>query len=363
MSGSTITSILFVELLGGIGDLVLALPAIHALARTHAPARVSVVTFPPAGRLLVHDPWVDECLELPRGRAEDVCTAVRMLRERRQWDIVACDSMYGGLERAVAGWGRVATVTNLWRDPPVDELIDVRFLHLLNRDGLVDRRFLRLPPRIALTPQERDSGRERLERLLGGTRPRILFIPDAGMVIKRWPVARWRALAARLDAELGAAVAVVAGDDSELTTAIVREGCGVALPRLELRELAAVAAAADVCVGPDTGPVRIAAAVGTPTVALYGPTTAARFGLRARHVNLDSPLPCSERKPGNMTEQSCWYSGTCVFPDRRNCLEDISVEVVFDAVRASTREVGGHPRTPGPGSARSRDTRPPSVRR
>lgn len=347
------TSILFVELLGGIGDLVLALPAIHALGRTHAPARTTVVTFPPAGRLLHHDPWVDEVLELPRGGAEEVASAVGRLRESRGFDVVVSDSCYGGLDRVIAGWGRVATVTNLWHNPPDDELIDLRFLELLNRDGLVDSRFLELPPHIALTPQERAWGRHRLERALPGRRPRVLFVPDVGMVIKRWPTASWRALAANLAAALGAGVAVVAGDDTELTASVVRDRSAVALPRLGLRELAAVAAAADVCIGPDTGPMRIAAAVGTPTVGLYGPTTAGRFGLRPGHVNLDSPLPCQERKPRNMTEQSCWYSGSCVFPDRRNCLDDIPVAVVLTAVGSLIE----------PAATRGRGMSEPSARR
>lgn len=345
------TSILFVELLGGIGDLVLALPAVHALGRTHAPAHTTVLTFVPAGRLLEHDPWVDETLELPSAGAEEVVEAVRRLRERREFDVVVSDSMYGGLEQAVAGWGRVATVTNLWRNPPEDELIDLRFLALLNRDGLVDRRFLQLPPRIALTPKERARGRERLEHALPGRSPRVVFIPDAGMVIKRWPSSRWRELACALEVELGAGVAVVAGADATLTAAVVEGTTAVPLPPLELRELAAVSAAADVCVGPDTGPVRIAAAVGTVTVGLYGPTTSARFGLRPGHMNLDSPLSCVERNPRNMTEQVCWYSGRCIFPDRRNCLDDVSVEVVIAAVRTLTERA----------AARARGTRPPSA--
>ena len=50
--------ILFVELLGGIGDLVMALPAIHALALSHPQARVSVFTFRPGIELLIGDPHV-----------------------------------------------------------------------------------------------------------------------------------------------------------------------------------------------------------------------------------------------------------------------------------------------------------------
>ena len=47
------TEVLFVELLGGFGDLLLALPAVHAVARSVPGARVTVATFDPGGELLL----------------------------------------------------------------------------------------------------------------------------------------------------------------------------------------------------------------------------------------------------------------------------------------------------------------------
>lgn len=51
-----IREILFVELLGSIGDVLIALRAIHALARSHPAAEITVLTLPPGGELLQSDP-------------------------------------------------------------------------------------------------------------------------------------------------------------------------------------------------------------------------------------------------------------------------------------------------------------------
>ena len=47
-----------VELLGGLGDVLLVLPAVHALARSHPAAELTVLTFTPGDALLAHDPLV-----------------------------------------------------------------------------------------------------------------------------------------------------------------------------------------------------------------------------------------------------------------------------------------------------------------
>ena len=65
-------------------------------------------------------------------------------------------------------------------------------------------------------------------------------------------------------------------------------------PRGTLPELAALLARAVVVIGGDTGPVHIAAAVGTPTVSLYRVTDSERNGPRGpQHIRLQTPLACS----------------------------------------------------------------------
>lgn len=77
MVTTQVRKILFVELLGGIGDALIALPAIQALARSHPAAELTVLTLPPGGELLESAPqntrvvYADscpyqlECLDIP----------------------------------------------------------------------------------------------------------------------------------------------------------------------------------------------------------------------------------------------------------------------------------------------------------
>lgn len=326
-----VRSILFVELLGGLGDVLLALPAIHALARSHPDARVTVLTFPPGDSLLASDPHIHAVVRATPGPpAVQEATVARVLRGR--FDLVVSDTRYGEIPALLEGSGARHVVTDLWRTPPLQERTDLRFLALLADEGVIDPRLRALPPRVVLTRREYAGGRASAGALLLDRRPPVLLLPEAGMTIKEWAPARFRALAERLIAD-GLAVLVATGARPDLGRAIVRgrRHAAVVSPR-SLRDLAAVAAACAACVGGDTGPTRLASAVGTPTVGLYGPTWAGRFGLRPDHVSLQSPLPCDVRKPANMTEQDCWYSGRCVFDDRRTCTDELSAPDVHLAV-------------------------------
>jgi hypothetical protein len=165
-------------------------------------------------------------------------------------------------------------VTNLWRDPPPDEPVSRRYLRILAGEGLVDDEYA--PPAIRLTADERARGAAVLAAH-APPGPPVVLVPGAGMAVKHWP--HWPALAAALVRQ-GTPALVVAGSPAPGPWAAE---LAVPLPATDLRGLAAVfAAVADrdgVVVGPDTGPVRVAAAAGARTVGLFGPTAAARYGV------------------------------------------------------------------------------------
>lgn len=332
-------SILFVELLGGLGDLLLALPAIHALARSHPRARVTVLTFAPGAALLAVDPWVAEVVIAEPGPPEQQRANVAEVAARG-FDLAVTDARYGGIPDALhaatasapASAGR-RVIDDLWRTPPPDERIDLRFLRLLAEDGWIATAHRYLAPQVTLTHDERTRAMRLVDALGAADRPAVLLLPEAGMAIKEWAPQRYRTLARRLLRD-GCAVLVAAAGPG--VAGAVAEGLdGVdAVPPLSLRDLAALSASCAAAVAGDTGPARLAAAVGTPTVALYGPTWAGRFGLRDDHVSLQSALPCHVRDPADQTRQSCWYSGRCVFDDRRTCTDDITVADVLAAVSA-----------------------------
>jgi len=322
-----VRSVLFVELLGGFGDLLLALPAVHAVARSHPDARITVLTFAPGDQLLAADPFVDEVVVAAPGPPAQQAAAVGALAARG-FDLAVTDTRYGDIPAVLAASGAGRVVDDLWRGPPPDERIDLRFLSLLAADGVIDQSLRGLTPAVHLTDAELAAGRER-----AGTGPApVLLVPEAGMAIKEWGADRFRALAGEL-AAAGRPVLVTAGRRPDLAVAVAAGRPGVtALPPLPLRDLAAVAAASAACVAGDTGPARLATAVGTPTVALYGPSWAGRFGLRDRHVSLQAALPCPVRRPADMTAQTCWYSGTCTLPGHTTCLDTLSVADVLAAL-------------------------------
>ena len=122
----------------------------------------------------------------------------------------------------------------------------------------------------------------------------VVLNPGAGRADKRWPIECFRVLARRLAAEAGAAVLVIWGPN-ELADAraIVGQdtpGRAILAPPTNLDELLAVLRRASVVVAADTGPLHLAAALGTRCVGLYGPTSAERNGPYGRgHRSLESP--------------------------------------------------------------------------
>ena len=308
----TRTRTLVVDLLGGLGDLVMVLPAVHALARRHGPVRV--LTHAPGDALLATDPAVSGSARAERGR--ELAAVERELD--RGPDLVVSTTDHSGIGAAI----RVRaphSVTNLWRDPPPDQPVARRYVEILAAEGLVDARYR--PPAVHLTDAERAAAD------VPGDRP-VVLVPAAGMAVKVWP--HWPELAALLTRERGEAPLVVAGDGR----------FGRPLPPTDLRGLAAVfAAVADrggVVVGPDTGPVRVAGAVGARTVGLFGPTSASRYGLDPPALDLQGLPGCPHRRPTAITEQVCWWDAACPLDLRGPaCLAAIRPDAVLDAVRTA----------------------------
>jgi ADP-heptose:LPS heptosyltransferase len=312
MPSDDVADLLVVDLLGGIGDLVMLLPSLRGLARRHPGAAVRVLTHAPGATLLDPDPDVAEVRAVRKGGER---AAVVAELERRPPDLVVSTTRYDGIAEEIER--RVPrSVTDLWRRPPPDEPVAHRYHRILAAEGLVRGRYA--PPRIHLTAEERSAGRRRLAELVPGSAAPVVLVPDAGMAVKRWPHQD------RLVAELTrrAVPVLVLGRD---------------VPPLDLRALAALFAAVGrrggVVVGADTGPVRVAAAAGARTVGLFGPTVAARYGLDPPSVDLQGLPGCPHRRPTAITEQVCWWDAACpLAADGPACMTDLAPEAVLAAV-------------------------------
>lgn len=124
-----------------------------------------------------------------------------------------------------------------------------------------------------------------------GGRGRVVLVPGAGKPEKQWPVERFRELAKRIGPK---ALAVWGPSEKNLAEEI---GCEVA-PPTNLRELAAVMRDAEVVIGGDTGPVHLAAALGTKVIGLYGPTNPARNGPYGQIENCISTFATTKSMAG-----------------------------------------------------------------
>jgi len=141
---------------------------------------------------------------------------------------------------------------------------------------------------------------------------------------KRWPGKSWSDLAFKLCDEMGLSPVLTWGSDDELEMVkSIRDatlGKAVIWPRGDLQELTALLKRADVVVGTDTGPIHIAAAVGTSTVSIYRVTDSKRNGPRGEnHISLQSPLDCSPCLKKECEKDS-------------ECGQSIDVQAVLEAV-------------------------------
>jgi lipopolysaccharide heptosyltransferase I len=121
----------------------------------------------------------------------------------------------------------------------------------------------------------------------------VALNPGAGRTEKQWPVAHFRVLADRLATEAGARVLLLWGPDEIHMARQIGLGLGsrpLLAPPTDLDELNALLRRCSLMIANDTGPLHLAAAVGTPALGLYGPTSAARNGPYGPHCRgLQSP--------------------------------------------------------------------------
>lgn len=128
-----------------------------------------------------------------------------------------------------------------------------------------------------------------------------LFVvhPGAGAEVKQWSLEAWGVFLRELEARYGGQIIYSGGpEEVDLCRRVsqLQPGGGwVAAGETSLGQLAALMAHAEVVIGPDTGPLKLAAAVGAKTVQLYGPVSALKFGpwgSTSRHRVVSSQLPC-----------------------------------------------------------------------
>ncbi|MDE2484600.1 MAG: glycosyltransferase family 9 protein [candidate division NC10 bacterium] len=332
-----------------LGDVVNALPFLSSLRRRYPDRYIAWLVEEEAAELLLGHPLLDRVIvsgrrrwrrevRMPfRGSAalREIAALIAELRQGR-YDLVV--DLQGLLKSALmvicagarfrvglagAREGSERALTHVVPLPPgplhaVDRYLEVA--RFLGADSLL---------KTFVFPSRPDDG-ARAEALLAeaGVKPDSLVIalnPQARWTTKLWGEERFARLGEMLARQHGARILVI-GSSSDLPLARrLANGMDpapfVAAGRTDLKVLIALLKRIDLLVTVDSGPMHLAAALGTPLIALFGPTDPRLIGpYGGDGVVLRVPLPCSPCSKRR-----------CQIKEDRLCMHSISVEQVAEA--------------------------------
>ena len=297
-SSSEVPRRIGIVMLTAVGDAVHVLPVVHSIKAHASGTHVTWVLQPgPAGLVRGH-PAVDEIVEFDRKKGMRGFLDVRRALAERPFDAVILLQAYlkagiiAGMARAPVKWGldraraRDATwlFTNRSVPPRPMGHVQDQYLEFLDALGI---------PRVmewGLGPTTEERARY-ADLLPPSDAPTIAYVVGTSKPEKEWPAERYAAVMDRL-AETRGARAVLVGGLSAREDAVAAEIAARAshppldLRAWDLRRVAYLIDRADVLVSPDTGPLHVGVAIGTPSVALMGYTNPKRFGPYRRFGDL-----------------------------------------------------------------------------
>lgn len=321
---------------GWIGDMVLLTPALRALKQTFRESRLELLLRPRVADLMESHPYVDACIvdEKTEGRFRSLARLVRRVRNT-SFDLAVVlhpTSFRNALLPFLARIpirvgtnisGRGILLSKSCRDDTSLHEVHryLRVLQLLDINTTSDD----------LEFWHTDADRHFIENLLraeGVSRDDRLIAVNLGTTwtTKRWDTVNFTDTIKQITHLVPEAKVVLTGSLAEqtLTKALL-----ASLPIINLvgktsiLQLGALLERCDVCLTCDSGPMHIAAAVGTPTVALFGPTDPMRhrpYGIG--HTVIEKPVSC----------RPC-YKRTCYRKDTPHlCMQEIGAGEVVKAV-------------------------------
>ena len=304
-----------------LGDIIHALPALEYLRQAAPEATLDWVVDEAFADLLAGNPLLDRLLlvafrrwkksPLARQTRNEVATFVSSLRQQR-YDLVfdLQGNSKSGIVCLLARCRRKIGFSRKHLQEKLNSLCTTEQVTFTAQDRNAVQRYLRVvgsafdlatdgwQPKsdIATSPADEAVATAALEQT--GS-PRILFHTGTTWQTKLWYDEGWLQLGqALLERYPEASIVLSWGNAEEQKRAeqlVVALGPQARLlPQLTLKQFAAVLKQCNLVIGGDTGPIHLAAAVGTPTVSFYRCTDGSRNGpYGARHAIVQSPLSCT----------------------------------------------------------------------
>ncbi len=327
----------------GLGDLLFSIPVLRVLNRTFPDDPITFVTNHPNASLLSLVPEVEKTLFYRSKNPLELARLVAQIRASQCRMAIVLNPIFRGavLARLAGIPMRVGYLHDYERKqslhgmewlllthaftPTAQKMHEVdRYLDLLAQMGWPAREDERVPQLLCSKSRGQLKGH------------RVVIHPGAGWVMRRWPEERFAQLADWLVKNCGAQVSLVGGEEEQplaerihgrMTAPAENMAGALALP-----QLAEYLAESALFIGNDTGTLHLAAAVGVPTVGLFGPGDPEKVRpLSSRSRILHHPVPWGPCR--------VQYTRRC---ENNLCMQDIRLEEVQEAaaellgVRGST---------------------------
>lgn len=294
---ASVHRILVVRQHNQLGDMLCAVPLLRALRATYPDAHIALLARPLNSEVLRGARWLDEVIVYDKRKfLQSPLAVIRFARslKARRFDLVLVPAtvamsvssdviaFFSGCRRRI-GPGSLAGRRNItgylynvrvdldWqRDPTTHQTR--RNLDIASKLVLED---VRQELEIGFTDEEIRNGADFLAAHRA-SRPLVVgFHPGAAKIPNRWDASRFAEIANRAAEIHGAHILITAGPDDdeplrEMTLNLANEH--TVLQNQPIRFVASVLRACDLYVTNDTGMMHVAAATGTPTLSLFGPT-------------------------------------------------------------------------------------------
>ena len=321
-----------------LGDFVRCHTVVRLLRAREPDRPVDLLTTETAAPLLDYMPGVRKGIvcDLPRNRlafAAHQALAVRLKQEGYGQALVMSRKWKAALAPCLAG---IPVRTGMFGEWRVGLINDLRFgerrlprmidccVALASPAGAAAPADLPLPE-LVVPPAEQQAWRRR-RGLEAATGPVVTLAPGAVGPGKAWPVAHYAELARAMAAE-GANVWIIGGPREKALAADIVRAAGDRARDLtgdDLREAILALSCADAAVSNDSGLMHIAAALGRPAIAVFGPTS-------PWHWAPLNPLAAVLEPPPMITCPTCGRSGCTDV--RHRSTADVAPARVLDAVR------------------------------
>jgi lipopolysaccharide heptosyltransferase II len=335
-----------------LGDTVMTLPALNLLRQSFPDARIEIISPPGTSELLDSTPYVDEVLvykRKERGTAEFLAMQRRLRKAKFDIAILFPNAFEAALIAFLASIPHRIGFATQYRTPLLTnsipprasgdlrhqvfdyiDLVNVALKHFADQGLSPQVSFAPPMPVLKVAAAHRKTAIEFIERhqIFRSAGPIVAINPGAtNSRAKCWGETRYAGLADALSERFGAQILLI-GSQSERELASRIESQVVKAPLAnfagltDIRTLIGILDASDVLIGNDTGPAHVSAALGRPTVTIFGPTNefeTAPLGPRTSIVRAEG-IECER----------------CMFrecPIDHRCMERLSVDAVLATAR------------------------------